>query len=469
MTMSHKEFSLILPCYNEAEHFLVSAEQIVNECLRTRMSFEIIFIDDKSTDETSRLIDKFIKTHKNISLRKIQHFQNKGRGATVSEGFLKADSRIVGYMDIDCEISPRYLREFVGAVRSGNDVVCAHRHYDVSAFGVLRALSSKLYSILVRLMLNTELIDTEAGYKFFDRKKIIKVLPKIRNKRWFWDTEVMILSERFGLKIKFLPVQFLRRRDKTSTVNLWSDTLEYIKNLLRFRRELNQFSNPTHEGKISEMHFYWEKKSAAFSNQYQTIFGLPISPVGIFLELRHKAIKKILEQLPGKTFLDVGCGSGVFLREALIQGRFAVGVDYSGQMLEQSMENLSQFKKNKYKLVRGNATELPVKNKSVEILLASGLTDYLSFTQTESFMREINRVVIKGGYAIITFPKKDSILRFLRSGIGLLIRRKVLLLPPMATSYSLSEVKSLCKTAHLVPQRWQDILGTMRIVVAKKI
>lgn len=455
--------SLILPCYNEAEHFTVSYERILATLKKSRLGFEILFVEDRSTDATWEVIQEFIKTHRGEIVRAIRHPRNFGRGQSVNDGIREARGEVVGFIDIDCEVSPEYIPRFVAKVQEGWDVVCGHRFYEVSPIGFIRALSSKLYAFFVRLLLSTRQPDTEAGFKFFNRRKILPLLSQIKDKGWFWDTEVMVRSERAGLKIASIPVKFERRSDKTSTVDLWSDTIKYIKNLWRFRTELAADND-----KEWEINHYWSVRSPAFSHHYNTFFGVPLTPVGIFLARRYTLISDILRRLPGKTFLDVGCGSGIFMVEAVREGRLAIGVDYSPQMLAQAKENLSHLPGSHYRLIESDSTNIPLNRRTIDVVLASGLTDYLKYEQTEKFMYEVRRLLKPGGWAIITFPKSDSPFRFIREGIGLALRKHVLNLPAMVTSYSKNEIEELLSEAQLVPVTWQDVLGTMRVVLAQK-
>ncbi len=214
---------------------------------------------------------------------------------------------------------------------------------------------------------------------------------------------------------------------------------------------------------------YWQKNSPAFSNQYNSLLGIPLSPVGLFLLKRFNKINAMMKTVDGKIFLDVGCGSGIFMVSAIKQGKYAIGVDYSNQMIKIAEKNICQFPKNKYKLVVGNATKLPCPDASVDIVLASGLTDYLNQSEVGIFMKEIKRVLKKGAIAIITYPKKDSPFFLLRRGFGLFLRMFFLRLPPMQTSYSKDDIISLCKQASLKPLEWDDVFFTMRIVMSKRV
>ena len=103
-----------------------------------------------------------------------------------------------------------------------------------------RYLMSRGYSFLVRRLLGVNLQDTETGFKFFRREKLLPILEQIRDPGWFWDTEFMVRALRKGLRIVEIPGAYLRRYDKTSTVRGLRDSAEYFLKLLSFRRELER-------------------------------------------------------------------------------------------------------------------------------------------------------------------------------------------------------------------------------------
>ena len=238
--MKKIKFSLILPCYNEAEHFSKSADIILQTLINNKKSFEIIFVDDKSKDSTKELISKFINKHYDQKLKVIYHKSNQGRGKTVADGILASKGDYVGYMDIDCEVSPKYIGEFINKLKNGYDIVYGHRNYEINISGLIRTITSITYKKLVNLLINTTITDSETGYKFFNRKKIIPLLKTTHDNGWFWDTEIMIKSEMSRLKITSIPVLFKRRKDKTSTVNLLKDSTQYLLKLFQFRKTINK-------------------------------------------------------------------------------------------------------------------------------------------------------------------------------------------------------------------------------------
>ncbi len=232
------DLSLILPCFNESGLFMESVERIVEVLDASRLSYEIIFVDDASRDITPRLIASVCRN--NPSMRALYHATNRGRGQTVMDGMREARATVVGYIDIDCEVSPVYIPLLVTMIlNKKSDVVIGKRFYRTSPRAVLREVLSRGYQWLSDMLIGTGGMDTETGYKFFHRKKILPVISKTQYAGWFWDTEVMVYARRAGLRITEVPVLFLRRFDKVSSVNIFRDTLDYVVQLLKFRKRLH--------------------------------------------------------------------------------------------------------------------------------------------------------------------------------------------------------------------------------------
>lgn len=237
--MHHKyDFSLILACYNETEVFDQSVKEIIKVLDNTNLTYEIIFIDDKSQDNTAKLIRRVLGRYSKKNLSAYFHAQNQGRGQTVSEGFQKAKGRIVGFIDIDLEVPAWYMPRFVEALDKSTDGAIGWRVYDLDLRGLIRWIFSKGYVWLREQVLSLSIKDTEAGYKFFKREKILPVVKRCRDPHWFWDTEVVARALKAKLKLAEIPVVFIRRRDKTSTVNLIPDTLDHLKKLWQYQKEL---------------------------------------------------------------------------------------------------------------------------------------------------------------------------------------------------------------------------------------
>ncbi|MCR4324886.1 MAG: glycosyltransferase family 2 protein [Candidatus Curtissbacteria bacterium] len=232
------DFSLILACYNEGPTFEESVQSIFLVLKLLKINWEIIFVEDKSVDETKRSIEKFVASDKNF--KAIYHKKNQGRGKSVSDGIKAADGTICGFIDVDCEISPSYIPLFIEEIENGSDMAIATRYYEISSGSVMRVVASKSYCALVSKIISLPFKDTEAGYKFFNRKKILPVLSKTRDHGWFFDTEICARALVANLKITEIPVLFIKRPDKKSTVRLIPDSIEYMRKLVQFRQKFSQ-------------------------------------------------------------------------------------------------------------------------------------------------------------------------------------------------------------------------------------
>lgn len=237
MSKSNKVcLSVILTGYNEGSFLANNLEAVKNLLSNSKYSWEIILYDDGSSDRTPEIFSEFAKHNRNVKV--FFHRKNLGRGKTVKDALKVAKGEIVGYIDTDLELSPVYIFEFVGEILNGSDMAIATRFYTVSASNIIRAVLSKGYIFLMHMILGLHFKDTEAGFKFFKRNKILPVIKKVKDDRWFFDTEIVARSYWEGLKIAEIPVVYMRNSEKKSSVNLIKVSLSYLTKLLAFRKNV---------------------------------------------------------------------------------------------------------------------------------------------------------------------------------------------------------------------------------------
>ena len=228
--------SLVLACYNE-EEILAESFRAIRETLDGMgRPYEIVFVDDVSRDRTREILREIVAENPEVSLNVILHEKNRGRGATVTDGFRAARGEIAGYIDVDLEVHPRYIPSLVRAIEKGADVAVVRRIYAFQLRSLDRYFMSRGYSYLERKLLGVSLRDTETGYKFFRREALLPVIDAIEDPAWFWDTEFMVRAVRRGLRIEEIAGAYVRREDKTSTVRGLRDSFVYFFKLLAFRR-----------------------------------------------------------------------------------------------------------------------------------------------------------------------------------------------------------------------------------------
>jgi hypothetical protein len=103
-----------------------------------------------------------------------------------------------------------------------------------------KVLAHFVYAALGRLALGVPLRDIESGFKFFRRERILPILTQIKDTHWFWDTEVMVRPYYAGYAVKEIPVVFTLDPAHESKVDLIKDSLDHLRRLLAFRREIKQ-------------------------------------------------------------------------------------------------------------------------------------------------------------------------------------------------------------------------------------
>lgn len=226
--------SVIIPCYNEQQHIEVSFGKIRNYLSHfyKESEFEIILIDDCSSDKTKSIIKNF--ENKNISV--YVNEKNLGRGATVKKGIELAKGEIIGFLDIDCEVAEYYLTKFIYEIEMGSDLAVGSRIYKVSLvpYIFLRHFLSLSYKAFLNYFLNINIQDTETGFKFFSKKFAKELIQYSFFNDWFFDTEICYLACKFKYKISEISVAFIRNESKKSTVKVLRDSFKYFLNLFVF-------------------------------------------------------------------------------------------------------------------------------------------------------------------------------------------------------------------------------------------
>ena len=232
------DISILIPCYNEEPHLAKSIDVLSKTMKNCKWSYEFILVDDCSPDNTRQVIEAVCDEHEHC--RSIYHEHNRGRGAAVKTGFAAAHGTAVGFIDIDLEVGAHYVPVMVQHIlEQGYDVATGHRYYLMrQTGGLLRVALSYGYKNLCRALLRSNIKDSETGYKFFRKATTTDVVMGSTCDGWFWDTEVMSRAVLADLRIIELPVLYLRRFDKKSTVHLFRDSIDYLLQLRTFRQDV---------------------------------------------------------------------------------------------------------------------------------------------------------------------------------------------------------------------------------------
>ncbi len=229
------KLSIVLPVYNEAGVLENSLEKIENNLKSLGYDYEIIIAEDGSTDGTDRLCREISSRNKKV--RHLHSDEKLGRGRALKNSFLEARGDVFVYFDIDLATDLRHLKSLVEEIENGCDISTGCRLNEKSQINrsFLREIASRGYNLMAKILFNTKISDMQCGFKAFHRRTL-PVLLKSRDNRWFWDTETLLLGEKYGLKISEIPVVW--RESSDSKVNVMKDSFEMGLSLLKLRIRL---------------------------------------------------------------------------------------------------------------------------------------------------------------------------------------------------------------------------------------
>jgi glycosyltransferase involved in cell wall biosynthesis len=201
--------SIVVPAFNEAARIGASLQKIDKFMGQSPLSYEVIVVDDGSTDDTVSII----KQSKAKGVRLIHNPENHGKGYVVRQGVLAAHGEYVLFTDADLSAPIEELQKLLDtAQKEGADVVIGSRAVDRSYIenhqSRFRELGGIGFNLMVRGILGLPLQDTQCGFKLFHRRKSRHIFEQLTTSGFGFDPELLFLAQRQGLKIREVPVRW---------------------------------------------------------------------------------------------------------------------------------------------------------------------------------------------------------------------------------------------------------------------
>jgi len=231
---------IVIPAYNEELILEKSILKLFSFCQNNLdLDWQIIIADNDSSDQTGKIAQNLA-----AKFWQIKYFfvDVKGKGAAIKTAWQKSSAEIYCFMDADLATDLVALPELIREIGAGHDLVVGsrfHRQSKVSR-SLVRKLVSLAYRLVLKIILKTKINDAPCGFKAINHKVKQDILPQIRNQEWFFDSEMVILAEKKGFKIKEIPVIWHDPREgkDKSRVKTLSLGLAYFKEVLKLKKRL---------------------------------------------------------------------------------------------------------------------------------------------------------------------------------------------------------------------------------------
>jgi len=227
--------SLIIPAFNEATRIGKSLEQILGFLKSQLYSFEVIVVDDGSSDGTSKLIhDRY---GKESCVRLHEKPIHRGKGAAVQDGMLQAKGRFVFFSDADLSVPIETIPSFLSHLQNGCGIAIASRRRRGAIVErhqpAIREFLGGVFTGLSNWILALQHSDLTCGFKGFRQEIAKELFSQQRLDNWSFDSEILYLAKIKGYRVAEVPVTW--RHDAATKVRLSRDAVSSLLGLLFIR------------------------------------------------------------------------------------------------------------------------------------------------------------------------------------------------------------------------------------------
>lgn len=228
---------IVIPVYNEEKDLKPCVRRLHDHLARTfPYPFRITIADNASTDRTPEVAAQLAAASEEVRYTRLEQ---KGRGRALRAVWSASDAPVLAYMDVDLSTDLNALLPLVAPLISGHsDLAIGSRLARSSRVvrGPKREFISRSYNLILRSSLHARFSDAQCGFKAIRRDVAQVLLPLVEDTGWFFDTEMLVLAERAGLRIHEVPVDWVD--DPNSTVHLVKTATDDLKGVWRVGRAL---------------------------------------------------------------------------------------------------------------------------------------------------------------------------------------------------------------------------------------
>jgi dolichyl-phosphate beta-glucosyltransferase len=245
MPIKEPHISIVIPCYNEERNLKRGVlEEVRGYIAKQDYSWEVIIVNDESSDNSRNLVENFVKAAGNFSLCDIPH---GGKPSAVWAGIQQARGEIVLFTDMDQSTPIDELGKLLPWYEKGFDVVIGSRGTSREGFSIIRQIGSVAFRTFRRIFLLRDISDTQCGFKSCRREAALEVFPRLqffkqKDQPTGWkvsayDVELLYLFEKAGYSIKEIQVAW-QNRDESDTKDQAGGLARYFKESIEMAKEI---------------------------------------------------------------------------------------------------------------------------------------------------------------------------------------------------------------------------------------
>lgn len=229
------ELSVFFPAYNEEKNIKSTVEKAAEILPQVARSWEILVVNDGSTDRTGEIIGGLIR--KDPRLRMITHNPNRGYGAALATGFYKTSYKLVAFTDSDGQFDFSEISKFLEKQQeTGADLVIGY--YLKRQVPFYRLLGTRAWQLMVFSLFDLNVRDIDCAFKLIKREVLEKIPPLESGRGPFISSELLIKAKKMGFKIIEVGVHHYPRTEGQSTGASMKVVLSGLSDLIRLNRKL---------------------------------------------------------------------------------------------------------------------------------------------------------------------------------------------------------------------------------------
>ena len=230
------KLSIIIPAYNERWRLPPTLIDIIDYIEKRETNYEIIVVDDGSTDETSEIVRKFERVRPQ-EVRCIKLPKNRGQGHAVRTGAVNAVGERIIFVDADGATPIEEIERLEAAIDEGADIAIGSRALRSDQTHIktvwYRKILGRVFNNCVNIILLPDIKDTQCGFKMFTFASANKIFPLQTAERFSFDVELLYLARKFKMKIAEVAINW--ENVPGSKVNLVLDSIRMFRDVLRFK------------------------------------------------------------------------------------------------------------------------------------------------------------------------------------------------------------------------------------------